>query len=65
MRTQREVPRALYHDNDLVIQSIAMENDEESILDYFPSSNFGPCCTSGCQDCRPNCHAQTNGANYF
>lgn len=65
MRTQPEDSSVFHQDSDLKIRANVQENDEESILNYSTSSCYGPCCPSGCQYCRPNCHEQSDGQDYF
>ncbi|KJS46262.1 hypothetical protein [Desulfosporosinus sp. BICA1-9] len=65
MKTQREDSKALRHDNDLEIRTNVQERDEDDILNYSTSSIFGPCCTNGCQYCRPNCHEKSDRLDFF
>ncbi|AET67333.1 hypothetical protein Desor_1693 [Desulfosporosinus orientis DSM 765] len=37
---------------------------EQSTAGCSPSV-FGPCCSNGCQYCRPNCHEKFDSSNYF
>ncbi|SDH71716.1 hypothetical protein [Desulfosporosinus hippei] len=66
MKTQRE--EALAHQNDTVSSAVlsnTLANDEELKVHQFTPSLFGPCCTEGCQYCRPNCHEQNDSSNFF
>ncbi|HBV89251.1 MAG TPA: hypothetical protein DEF42_21980 [Desulfosporosinus sp.] len=43
---------------------VTIINKEHNPL-QFSSSFFGPCCTNGCQYCRPNCYEQFKGSSSF
>lgn len=54
--------------NDLVSMEVYIKKvgNEERNAHQYASSFFGPCCTNGCQYCRPNCHEQfESSSNYF
>lgn len=64
MKAQRE--EALAQQKDTVsVWSKVLANDEELNVHQYTPSLFGPCCTNGCQYCRPNCHEQSDSSNYF
>lgn len=39
--------------------------DGEQSTCQCSSSVFGPCCSNGCEYCRPNCHDKFDRSNYF
>lgn len=65
MRTLQEESLALDHVDDLETRTNILAGNEDSILNYFSSNSFGPCCPSGCQYCRPNCYEKSENQSYF
>jgi len=64
MKTQRE--DALAQQNNVVeVWPKVLVSADEHNSQQDSLSLFGPCCTDGCQYCRPNCHEQTDSSNYL
>lgn len=66
MKTQQK--ETLVHQNDMFsldVWSNVLVSDEVRDKRQYSSSSFGPCCTDGCQYCRPNCREKLDSSNYF